>query len=228
MSNLIALRETVVSFLTTGPSFQVKIPGSMLPLPELSSSIDILGTMTGRKCVFIPSPLDTPPDPEDWELLGYLQGPSPYRAELWLPKEKHQWWLRWPLPHGAMYMHIRPEDTIEAAYLAAERLDIVNADEGAPFVLPQHPLKALVTRASRRSEVITFFQLEGSDVIGMVRLMRPGRLLPRAESIKPAGPNSDLVLRGASGNVDVEVSGDWTLEESRAIAEQAAISLTPA
>lgn len=206
-----------VGFLMSGPPFEIEVPSSLHPVPQIVSPLDITGSGTGRECAFVPAQLDQGLAPELFDRLDDLEGCDGRWVEAWPRNDGEMWFLRWPLTAGLVYVHIRVEDGFESsAQEIVSNLHIYEDAAGIPTVTPDAPLARMASREQGYMEVITFFETDGDHIEGSVDISRPGSLARGAETVKHSvvNPGKIDLIRGGPGNIDIRVSG--ALEEDAA------------
>lgn len=218
-----------VSFLTTGPRFNCAIPAPFVPLPQMSSPIDI-GEGRGRSCEFIPYVYET--DPRTVKMfvqIGVDEGADGRRVEIYERNDKELWFLRWPLKIGALLMHVRAvDDGIGDTRRIPRSLRILEGVDGIPAVVPDPPLRRAVSARRSYQEKVMFFAPNPTDPkipFGpYIELRRPGSLL---EGRTRHQANNGLG-RGAPFGVEVTLSQAGSEGEAERVVDQVVTSLAGA
>jgi hypothetical protein len=187
------------SFLTSGPTYAFDLPEDFDAVPDLSTPLSY-GDLGGRSFDFVAASRDSGIQ-EEHKVLGSLTSPDGYEVEISerADKDPWQWYLRWRLPIGSVYTHIREEDGVAMATPTVESLRIVQ-DSGLPFLLPEGSLRRAVASRPGHQELASFFA-PGRE--WAIEFKRPGYV--------PAGtvmrmPGSGAIFRaGASANIEVRV-----------------------
>jgi len=218
--------DVSATFLTTGPSWRLRVPDPFDPEPEVVSVIR-LPSGAGRECVYTPGWLDDAPlsGRSEYTRLPDVQGIEG-SVRVYERDDGEQWFLEWPLARGVVTMHLRAlEDQRQSIQVVADNLRVLDAD-GTPTALPEGPLGRRVEKAPGYEEIITFFGRDesGTRVPGVALRLRRPSLMARGEfrHIAAAGPG--VYRRGAAYGVEVEVVG-FDRDEAEAITGEVAMSV---
>jgi hypothetical protein len=192
--------EARFSFLTAGPRFRLSLPDDFDVLPDLSSPLTIKNGAGPRSFDFVASSRDDGVQ-EEHRFLGTLTGRDGHAVELYERLEApRQWYLRWLLPTGVIYTHLRDEDGVERAETIAGSLGIT-VNGGAPFLLPERPLGRGVSNRPGYQELAVFRSPSRAD--WAITLRRPSFLARGKVVQSPEGRKA--ILRGGAGH-DTELA----------------------
>lgn len=182
------------SFLTAGPRYAFDLPDDFDALPNLSTPLSFDGH-GGRSFDFVAGNRDRGIT-EEHTVLRSETSPDGYEVDISeRAGDPPQWYLRWRLPTGSVYSHIREEDGVETATPLIASLRIV-ADAGLPFLLPEGGLRRAVSTRPGHQELATFFAPRNDWA---VEFKRPGYVpagkvmrVPRSGAIYRAGVPADI------------------------------------
>jgi hypothetical protein len=186
------------SFLLSGPTFELELPGDFEAAPELASPL------SNRSFNFLPVTHDMGIG-SDGYLVETVAGVGGRQVAIYqLYEPPLTWFLRWPLENGALYSHHREEDGYERTHVTADHVEIVEHGSPAiPFLLPTRPVVSSVGPMPGYQEWATFHSSTRSD--WSVTLARPSFM--RAGDIRY---NPDEALEGrvyfrAGTELDIEI-----------------------
>lgn len=199
------VRIMLISFLTSGPAFDVAVPPQLVPTPFVNSPIE-LHPGNPRSVTFQPSPFG------EVEFKGAIykalepvsdgRGRSVQVIEHREPDiiDPVQWFLLWKMIGGTLYTHVRWEDGLSSIETTVSHLEIVDQPNTTPVALPSAPLKRAASRVQGLKETITFHSVSSDDG-SFLRLFRPGGL--RSSSVT----RGDSVFVQTGVGIDIESSG---------------------
>jgi hypothetical protein len=224
------------AFLSAGPVLNCEIPADYHPTPQLRApvSLDPADARNARECAFVPSALDNGGVARhNYERVGSLDGADGRSIELYWQADPGQWFLRWALSSGAVYIHVRKKDDgREFVDLIAQHLHIYDVGGGTPSILADPPLGRGVSSLPGYHEEVDFFLLEapgfqfGVDPFpGVISLKRPGLLPSGTVYSRPSRAIRSFVRLGAPGGIEIEVGGDMASVVAKAYAQRLAVSL---
>ncbi|MBK5227975.1 MAG: hypothetical protein JJE05_05655 [Actinobacteria bacterium] len=210
--------------MTTGPRMRAAVPPNFDQLPYLSSPL--LNGRSGRSFDFVPTEKDDGPG-EDSFWKDKLEDRDGRTVEVYeRPDDPILWWLRWLLPSGAIYTHLREEDGFGFVQPTVAAVSIVLADNGLPFILADPPLKVGASTSPGNQELISFV----SSSLGegwSITFQRPSFVtkgdfveIPRREPGDPA-----VFRAGADLGVEIQVFSGQDPDAGREIARQAVETL---
>lgn len=195
------------SFLTSGPRFQAQLPDPFQAIPELNSPLS--NGHGDRAFTFVPAQQDHGIRSDNTVLLRTIRGGDGRSVELFKRLTTPPlWWLRWPLPTGAVYTHLREEDGEGYAEVTAAALSIAVAEgTGLPFLTYDKPLAFAASTVPDYQEGAAFFSRE--EIGPPVRLLRPGFLRKGQTMTAPSGSGQEAMVRaGAGDGIEVQATGD--------------------
>jgi len=193
-------QEVKFSFLTSGPTYRVELPGDSSRLPELSAPLCIRESGFRRSFDFAPIEFDTGPSP-DLSVKGAFEGPDGLQAILYSREETPpQWYLRWELNDGALTSHLREEDGPDYGEVVVGNLFIEQGSDG-PFLLPSPPLsRGVVPQPGYEESAV--FRPTGSS--WFATFLRPGYLRQNAVVSKPSKDGTSF-RAGLSDDVELQL-----------------------
>lgn len=210
------------SFLTTGPTFSLRLPPEFYPLPKLASPLLIHDSFGARSFYFNPTSLDggvarlvytSQLEAQDGRLVDLYR-----RVE-----DPPQWWLRWSLTSGYLYTFLEESDTSEYAstVCSAVRIHDADADLPTPFLLPDLPLRPAVAPYIGYAESANF--QANSGLVGL-SVRRPGFLAEGKSMVTKSGDQVRL-RAGAKFGCELTVAAG-SLEEVTAVLDLVLDSVT--
>jgi hypothetical protein len=213
--------EARFSFLTAGPKFRLELPDDFEPLPDLSAPL-MIWDQGARSFDFVARARDTGPQ-EAHKTLGTLTSRDGYTVEIYERLDAPpQWYLRWILPTGSIYTHLREEDGVERAEAVVANLQIVNGD-GPPFLLPEGPLRRAVSSRPGYQELATF---RSSDLSRTIECQRPG-YLSRGKFMRVPESKRAIVRAGAGSDIEITVHAGTDVQDGRKLIVAAVDTLAP-
>lgn len=186
-----------VSFMMSGPTFELSIPESLDAVPTAMSPIQLPNG--ARECVFTPIAAGRPTYTRDdhdpsFEIAG-RDGP------VWVTRrhlEPLHWFLEWRLDSGTVQTHVRDEDGEDMIQVVADRLQVEADRAQPPTLLPHPPLGRAASRAPGYAERIDFANSYAKPTRS-IELLRPGsssRAIREADGVVYIGTRVGIDLRG--------------------------------
>ena len=191
-----------VSFMMSGPAFDVSIPPGLDPSPQAESPLRL--PAGGRACWFEPLGQGRPTYATSDFDPGYETQGKP-ELTVWVHHrhaEPEHWFLDWHLPGGTMRTHVRDEDGEGMVAVVASNLEIAAVDDLLPTLVPHSPLGRAVSRAPGYQETIMFVDSHSSPK-RMLEIARPGGArtsMRTVGNVSTLGTRIGIDLRG----VDIE------------------------
>jgi hypothetical protein len=209
------------SFLTAGPAFEVQVPDDFDATPETSAPLSIKDGKGWRSYVFVPNERDE--GVSEPRLVRELTDRDGRTVEMYEDSRPPTiWLLRWLLPGGVIYTHLRQEEGPDWADTIVENLGIVE-NASLPVLLPEPPLARAVSTRPGFQEDALFGSQTGPESL---TLRRPGYLDQGKVVREPDTPR--VVLRGgACCEIECLVVAN-ELERAQEVLSNATNSLTEA
>lgn len=203
--------RSALSFLAAGPEFRVDIGGPFGATPSMN--VPLYNGVGDRDFTFIARHLDVSPD-EGHRHLGTLEGGDGRHVGLYKrTQDPPLWWLRWELEAGSLWTHLREEDGEAFGATTARAIEIIERDDGLPFVLFGEPMRFAAKAYPGSQEEIMFHSGDGY-AIGL-SLTRPG-FAKRGSVAAVRSDDGDVhqVRVGAALGIDVSC---WGKDENTAL-----------
>jgi hypothetical protein len=213
--------EARFSFLTAGPTFRLELPDDFDALPDLSAPL-MIWDQGARSFDFVAHARDHGVR-EPHQVLGTLKGRDGHTVEVYERfGEPPQWYLRWLLPTGSIWTHLREEDGVERADAVVANLGIVE-DGGAPFLLPEGPLRREVSTRPGYQELATF---RSSSSNWVLECQRPG-YLSRGKLMRVPEAERGILRAGAGFDTEITAIVGTDAEDGRKLIGTAVDTLAP-
>lgn len=199
----ISVSTTHFSFLAAGPQYNVMVPADVLLPPQLSSPLRT--GLGGREFEFIPRYRDSGLDSQEFNRLADLKDRDGRQVEFYERLEPPPlWWLRWRLPGGALYTHLREEDTAARGEMTAAHISIVedSSESGRPTILPEPPFRLAVSSWPGYQEQAKYFFERGDRTL---IFQRPGFVAPGQVMQAPTSQDGGSIFLRAGTDLGLEV-----------------------
>ena len=207
-------KEVTFSFLLEGDCYSLVLPEDFEELPELSSPV------SARSFDFVRPEHDNPVEPIDT-----VEGRDGREVEIGvLTEDPPQWSLRWELPAGALYTHVRGADGGRArAEVVASSISIRDSACGPGPEIDVHPPLQPSTASPPYQESASFTSLERKQWV--VTIERPSRLSPAKTVVGEGDFGGFFAEKGTDAGLLVSVFVTTNEDDVRELVEMVADSL---